>query len=269
MLNYLRADLYRSWKSGTPIGMVGALFGVLILVVGMDAAAYAGLLPGNAAVGGTVNGSFASLAASSLFNANYLPLLSAWCTAYLVASDYKNGSHKTMLAIPRARTAYVGSKVAFAALVSAVLCALALALAAVLPPLFGLRYASVPSVGETLGWWGCATLVCLGYGAACTLLALLTRNETLGWCLALFMGLGLVDITVIQLVGLAALFVSELAPLARAVTDGMLVTWSSTVSTGTGFLANAGAVAHVALVPLAWTVGAGLLAHLSFRRKAL
>lgn len=271
MLNYLRADLYRAWKTGSIATMVGVILGVLTLLVGMHALTHAGLLPDVTPVedANTITGTFVSFTAGSLYSGNFLVLISFWCTVNLVASDFKNGTFKTTLATPRARLSYLGAKIAGGVVICAAFNALALAVAAVLPAIFGLGYSAVPAPADALGWWACSVLVCVGYTAVCVLLTVLAGNETLAWVLSLLTGWGIAGSALLQLIAVAGVLVPALAPLCSAAADALLVTWAAILSAGPGFLAHAGTVAHVALTPLAWTAAASALACLALRRKAL
>lgn len=271
MLNYLRADLYRAWKTGNVSTMGGVILGVLVLLVGMHALTHAGLLPGITLAGDAehITGTFVGLVAGSLYSGNFLVLISLWCTINLVASDFKNGTLKTLMARPRARLSYLGAKVASAVIFCAAFNALALLVAAVLPGCFGLSYSAVPTALDVLGWWGCATAVCFGYSVVCLLLTVLAGNETAAWVLSLLTGWGLMGSALLQLIGVAGIVLPALEPICLAAVDGLMITWASTISAGAGFLADAESVAHVVLVPLAWAAVTGALACIAFRRKAL
>lgn len=269
MANFLRSDWYRLRRSGVLAGVVLFLLAVpAVLSLGCLAVA---LVQGDDVGGWRFGSSFVDMGAGMGFVSGMLSLTAAYAPVSLVSYDWRTGACKTTLAARGARRDYVLSKVAVGALCSFILPAVTLVGYLVFPMIAGVPYETAPGIAVTLQWWLFASLVCLGYATLGTLLALISRGETMAWVLAIAVGLGMAGSAVQALLGGVAALWPVLADAATAVADGMLLTQASAVGAGTSFVEGlTSAVAlRAALVPIAWTVACTAAGYLAFRRRRL
>lgn len=270
MLNFLRADLYRLRRSGVAIGLVLFILGLVVFIVGLSwgTALAAG---GDISMPGSYLGESAlASTADNGFVSGYLPLLSAYASTYLIASDWKSRGCKSLLSVPGARGRYLASKFAVAALLAVAMPAVMFISFAVVPVPFGLAYTTPIDVAETLGWWGLAALVCFGYAAVCTCVAVLSGNETLAWVSTMFVGLGIIGNGLNAGLWLVGFLAPALADAMQTAAGCLLVVQSTLVGLGAGALtAPAAELVRAVAVSLGWTAASAFVGWLAFRRRAL
>lgn len=269
MTNFLRADLWRLWRSRTLPGMV--LFCVLVTLALMLFlwGAATGAFGTAVGVSTTVARSFVDAVANSA-TSGLVTMCATWMPVWLVASDLKAGSFRSLLVTRGARRSYVLSKLVASLLCSALVCAVLLASYALLPLPLGLGYEVVPAAGEVVAWWGLATLACLAYCALAVCAALVAGTETLAWVAGLLLSLQLVGAAVTAALGLALLFVPALADACRVAVECLPLTQCLGLARGLDvFALGTGELARLAAVCAGWSVVAGAGALVAFRRRAL
>lgn len=267
MLNYLRADLYRLRRSGVAAGVLLFIVGFCLFFIGMNVVI---ALSAGEPISGVDFPNALDTTAEISFLSGFLPLFASYAPTYLIASDWKAGGFKTVLAGSGARSGYAASKVAVGALFTLVIPGVMLACFGLVPWLLGMHIESVASASQLLMWWGLASLVGFAYTVVCTLCAILSRGETLAWVSTMFVGLGIVGNGFMLLFGMVAAFLPPATGFAQIAIDNLLYAQAMTLGNGASFVTqDAGTLVHTALVAGGWAVAAGALGWIVFRRKTL
>lgn len=267
-MNFVRSDLYRLHKSGTLWGMMLFCFAFLlmryvfewIIVNGMF-----GLTPAETAV---ISRSFLDyLAIGSTSGLLLVP--STWFVVWLIASDYKASSFKSLLVATNARRNYVLSKLVLSVFLAFVVVVFMLVCSALIPLAFGLQFEMVPSVQQIVGWSALALLVSSMYCALCIFFALFVANETMAWVCNLLLVLGLAGAAMMAGINLIQVFLPGSAGIARAISECLPVAQCSLMDRGLDIFAQGFNVQHFVIVCLAWFVVSGIASMAIFRRRAL
>lgn len=269
MTNFLRADLWRLWRSRTLPGMVLACVLVTLASMLFLWGAATGMFGTAVGVTRTVARSFVDAVANGM-TSGLVTLFATWMPVWLVASDLKAGSFRSLLARRGARAGYVAAKLATSLLVSALVCAVLLASYALVPLPLGLGYELVPPAGEVVAWWALATLAALAYCALAVCAALAMGTETGAWVAGMVLALQLVGSAAMAAVGLLPLFAPALTGACRVAQECLPIAQCLYLGRGLDvFALGAVRVGRIAATCACWSVVAGAGAFAVFRRRAL
>lgn len=272
MLNYLRSDLYRAWKTlwlpaimicTVAFGALPSLGGSVFLLIAQAAT--------NSPVSSTEIGTdMITAVAQTGFSTSLSVLICAYVPLYLIAVDNKAGTRKTLYADPRARRSYILAKLALAAASCFALNALSLGAAALAPYLGGLPYLGSVTLSEVAVWWLFESLVCCAYSFVVVFLATLCKGETSAWVVCALVLLGIAGQT--AYFGLIMLQITGVldAETVQTATNWLLLTAKTAVSSGQSAVADGSAgISAYALTPLPYLAIGVAGAWAAIRRKTV
>ena len=269
MMNFVRADLYRLRKSGTILGIVFFFFAFLFMRYLLEWVLAKGMF-GLSATGTTVIArSFIDyLAIGSTSGLLLVP--STWFAVWLIASDYKSHTFKSLLTTTSARWNYVIAKFVVSVILTAVTIALMIAWSALIPFAFGLEFEMVPTIQQIVGWGVMAFLVSLMYCGISIFFALLVGNETIAWFCNMLFVLGIAGAVAMFAANLISAYLPGTAEVVRALSEWLPVAQCSFLDLGLDvFQQNTDYIQHLVIVCLTWAIVTTIASLVIFRRRAL
>lgn len=271
MLNYLRSDLYRSWKS---LMLPGCLLSiVVILAIFVYIAGFASASsPDQSGAYLILGRDFVWFIGVVGFTFGMLPWFSAAIVLDLIAGDRKANALKSIIVDKHARSNYVLSKLAMSLIAGAVGTSVALIFMLIVPNLAGTAFPETPSAAHVAAWWGCAVLVCGAYGFLSVLIgiAMITDRHAAGaWTLTFLLSFGLLGPLITGLFAFAAA-AGALDPSVPALLEkGMLFTYKNYVGTGVNLISGTPeTLALCVLVPIGYMAASGTVAWVIMSRKS-
>lgn len=270
MLNHLRSDLYRSWKSFMLPGCLLSIVAILAIFVCIARFASASS-PDQSGAYIILGRDFVWFVGVAGFTFGMLPWFSAAIALDLIAGDRKANALKSIIVDKHARSNCVLSKLAMSLIVGAAGTTLALAFMLVVPALAGTAFPEAPSAAHVAAWWGLAVLVCGAYGFSTVLvgIAMITDRHASGaWTLAFLLCFGLIGPLITGLFAFAAA-AGALDPSIPALLEkGMLFTYKNYVGTGVSLISGAPeTLALCVLVPIGYMTASGTIAWVIMSRK--
>ena len=262
MLNMLRSDFYRLWKSGAlvafPIAaaIVFALFGTAEI---MD-----GAWSGRAGSGDLYDPTFVGLAGAVGFgNVFLLPLVSCGWMVWLLDSDIKTGALKTVFVTSRARAHYIVAALIICCAGAVVATAILLAVCAWLPA-DGTIEVAPADAGLVAQWAVLAALVCVCFGSIALGIYLLCGGSRAAWIVVILLCCGVLGKVSMAVLALATVAgggeeVLELATLLPSASAYVL-------KGGLRYLAVDGVMFKVAFYPVFWITVSSIAAYARMRR---
>lgn len=268
MMNFVHSDLYRLRKSGTLWGMMLFCFAFLLMRYLFEWITVKGMFGLSPAESSVIARSFLDyLAIGSTSGLLLVP--TTWFAVWLIASDYKAHSFKSLFATPHARRDYILSKLALSVFLSAVVIIFMLVCSAFMPVVFGLQFELVPRVQQIIGWGVLALLVNSMYSAICIFFAILVANETMAWVCNMLLVLGLAGAAVMAGLNLIPLVLPGSTEIVHAISGCLPVAQCAFMDRGLDVFIQSFDLQHFILVCLAWIIVSGIASMVIFRRKAL